>query len=46
MVALTEKTLTSPENQIQYYSPEEYLKLEEKAETKNEYRNGEIKAKF
>ncbi|WP_017293152.1 Uma2 family endonuclease [Geminocystis herdmanii] len=42
MVALTEKTLTSPENQIKYYSPEEYLKLEEKAETKNEYRNGEI----
>lgn len=42
MVALTEKTLTPPENQIKYYSPEEYLILEEKAETKNEYRNGEI----
>lgn len=42
MVALTEKTLTSPKNQIKYYSSEEYLKLEEKAETKNEYRNGEI----
>jgi hypothetical protein len=25
-----------------YYIPEEYLKLEEKAEYKNEYRDGEI----
>ncbi len=25
-----------------YYTPEEYLELEEKAEYKNEYRNGEI----
>lgn len=25
-----------------YYTPEEYLELEEKADGKNEYRNGEI----
>ncbi len=25
-----------------YYTPEEYLELEEKAEYKNEYRDGEI----
>lgn len=25
-----------------YYTPEEYLELEEKAEYKNEYKNGEI----
>lgn len=42
MVALSEKIVTSPESQIKYYSPEEYLILEEKAETKHEYRNGEI----
>jgi Uma2 family endonuclease len=42
MVALTEKTLTSPENQVNHYSPEEYLTLEEKAETKHEYHNGKI----
>lgn len=42
MVALSEKILTPSENQIKYYSPEEYLILEEKAETKHEYRNGVI----
>ncbi|MBF2058454.1 MAG: Uma2 family endonuclease [Cyanobacterium sp. T60_A2020_053] len=42
MVALTEKIVTSSENEIKYYSPEEYLILEEKAETKHEYHNGEI----
>lgn len=42
MVALTEKIVTIPENKTKYYSPEEYLILEEKAETKHEYYNGEI----
>lgn len=42
MVALTEKNLTPPENQVNHYSPEEYLTLEGKAETKYEYHNGEI----
>lgn len=30
------------ETQKRYYTPEEYLELEEKAEYKSEYRNGEI----
>ncbi|MBW4682096.1 MAG: Uma2 family endonuclease [Microcoleus vaginatus WJT46-NPBG5] len=30
------------QTQTRYYSPEEYLALEEKAEYKNEYRDGEI----
>ncbi len=30
------------QTQIQTYTPEEYLELEEKAEFRNEYRNGEI----
>ncbi len=42
MVALTKKALTSPENQDNHYNPEEYLILEEKAETKHEYFNGKI----
>lgn len=43
MVVLTETKITPAENQVNhYYSPEEYLALEEKAETKHEYHNGEI----
>lgn len=38
----TEKTLNPTQNQIIKYSPEEYLTLEEKAEFKHEYCNGEI----
>ncbi|MBD2625771.1 Uma2 family endonuclease [Trichormus variabilis] len=30
------------QTQIRYYTPEEYLELEEKAEYKSEYRNGDI----
>ncbi|GFE69491.1 Uma2 family endonuclease [Chroococcus sp. FPU101] len=32
------------QTQTRYYTPEEYLELEEKAEFKNEYRDGEIVA--
>ncbi|MEY3333433.1 MAG: hypothetical protein RLZZ176_1733, partial [Cyanobacteriota bacterium] len=28
--------------QTRYYTPEEYLELEEKADSKSEYRDGEI----
>lgn len=42
MVALTDKTLTPSNNPVNYYPSEEYLTLEEKAETKHEYRDGEI----
>lgn len=42
MVALTDKTLTPSKNPVNYYPSEEYLTLEEKAETKHEYRDGEI----
>jgi hypothetical protein len=30
------------ETQKRYYTPEEYLELEEKAEYKSEYRDGEM----
>jgi Uma2 family endonuclease len=42
MQTLTKKASSPEQTKVKSYSPEEYLALEEQAEFKNEYRDGEI----